>query len=160
MSYTLDQGLFALAAFGVIIIANNEYCIRHVKMFLAGKDFFEAALGVLIMSGFVCLAGVLINIIINSDIPFVQTLGVFFSLLVVIALPQCKVLCDVVSIFTRGKLSKWEPQICGLVCGYWVGSFAEFAFSLNPIFQAMVVSVTLLPVILIHISHILGEEPE
>lgn len=149
MAYSLIDGLTALGAYGIIILANNSLC-DLVKNRLSQPDD-ETVFGVFIyllpVVGVSYLAGSLGYIIVNSEVIMMANLKLHISLALIltIAVAQFKLFWDINSYFIKDK--KLNKRFTPYVCGFWGAVFGGFLLSLDIIRATLMLSIQFLPLI-------------
>jgi hypothetical protein len=150
MMYSLIEGLTALGAYGIIIIANNGLYDFIKNTFLSGNgevDPFSVSAYLLPVLGIAYLAGFLGYIILNSEVILIGNVEIYvsFALVCTIAITHFKLFININSTFIS------EKKLCKLftifVCSLWAVVFSYFMCSPDAIKANVMVSILFLPFI-------------
>ena len=150
MVYSLIEGLTALGAYGIIMIANNSLYDFTRNIFLSENektDVLTVFVYFLPVLGIAYLAGFLGYIIINSEVVIVENLKLYVSLALVltIAITHFKLFWDINSSFIREK--EINKRFTPFVCAFWAGVFSYFMTSPDVIRATIMLSIQFLPLI-------------
>ena len=157
-SFTLIEGLAALGAFGVMIIANNSLC-RFIKgTFISEKDidilgiafYLWPLLGISYMTGF------LGYVIINSEIIFLRNVDIFIAICLVLTIAVAHF--DLFSLINSHFIvdDKVRMHFNGIICAYWGGILLAFMVSPNLTKAIAMIFILLLPLISRHVTSLLN----
>ena len=170
MTYSLVEGLAAISAYGILLIANNfwsEYIRKSLKSAIEStKDLtikgrravmiphiFSTVFNLIPVLSIAYLAGFLGYIATNSEVIIIENYSIFITICLVltIALPHFRVFRDIILLGRFGYLHHYSDMqsnyITFFVCCYWFGLFANFMLSPNIICANGMLFILLLPVI-------------
>jgi len=142
MEYTLIEGVSALGAFGILIIANNSLCKLLGKLLKFNTKSEKSIIGDALIwwlpiVGITYLSGFLGHIVSNSDMIFelkikwLVILGLIFPLLI----PHFEVFGYIINSYfqsSQGKLKNRKylkyfiDMLIGAACGGWAGLLSKF----------------------------------
>lgn len=131
MAYSILEGLSALAAFGILIVANTNLCTYVKKHLNAPSSLYviSAFIFTLPLNGIVYLSGFLGSVAVNSELISMKNTAYFIlmSLLFTIVLPHIEI---IYMITNRFPIKKHARHITGIASGIW--SLIFFRFADNP----------------------------
>lgn len=150
MMFSLIEGLTALGAYGIIIIANNGLYDFIKNTFLSGNGEVKAysvSFNLLLVLGIAYLAGFLGYIILNSEVILIGNVEFYVSLALIftIAITHFRLFIDINSTFISEK--KLCERFTPFVCALWAGVFSYFMSSPDVIKATVMVSIQFLPFI-------------
>ncbi|RZB29425.1 MAG: hypothetical protein AEth_01153 [Candidatus Argoarchaeum ethanivorans] len=150
MMFSLIEGLTALGAYGIIIIANNGLYDFIKNTFLSENgevNEFSVFVNFLPVLGIAYLAGFLGYIILNSKVILIENLGAFVALALIftIAITHFELFADINSTFIREK--KLCKRFTAVVCCLWGVVFLCFMSSPDVIKATAMVFIQFLPFI-------------
>ena len=147
MTYLLSEGLTALGAYGILIIANNNI-YDYMKETGLNKDKTASTAYLLFpVLGIAYLAGSIGHIIMNSEVILFKNIGFFieFSLIITIIIIHFKLFNDIIS--NHIKKEKSYNLFAGVVSALWTYMFFSFMNSPDEIKATVMTLILLLPLI-------------
>ena len=154
MTYSLIEGLTAVSAYGVILIANTMLIEHIIKILLTENedaDSFAVYIYLIPLLGIAYLAGFLGHIILNSEFVIIENLKLFISLALAltIAVTHFKLFSNINSSFIQEKSHK--NQFTSIVCALWGAAYCLFMISPDLISATVLFPIIFLPLISKHI---------
>ncbi len=147
--YSLTDGLTALGAYGIIVVANNIWYESFKNILYEDNDtpIFNAHLFLLPVLGIAYITGFLVYIILNSEIILVSNLKLFISLglVLTIAITQFRLIWNISSYFIKDK--ELHKRFTPYVCGYWGAIFFAFSYSPDVIKAVLMLLIQSLPIV-------------
>lgn len=147
MVYSLIEGLTALGAFGILIIANNDI-YNYIKKTELNRDKKITAMYLLFpILGVAYLTGFLGHIIINSEVILVKGIELFIliALILIITITHFRLFDDLISNYSEGAI---RSKFSGLVSAIWGGLLISFMVSPNQKNAVLLFLILLLPIML------------
>ena len=147
MAYSLIEGLTALGAFGILIIANNDI-YNYIKKTELNRDKNVTAMYLLLpILGIAYLTGFLGHIIINSEVILVKGIEFFIliALILIITITHFRLFDDLISNYSEGTV---RSKVSGLVSAIWGGLLISFMMSPNQKNAVLLFLILLLPIML------------
>ncbi len=154
MMYSLIEGLTALGAYGIVIIANTNLC-NFTKNILPLENEEADALSVsfrlLIVLGITYLAGLLGYIIINSEVLIVANLKLFIliGLIFTIIVTHFELFWKINYSFIKEKNT--NKRFTPIVCAFWSMVYSCFMTSPEVISATTMLPILFLPYIAKHL---------
>lgn len=147
MVFSLIEGLTALAAFGILIIVNNNI-YDYIKRTELNKDKNITAMYLFFpILGIAYLTGFLGYIIINSEFILVKNIDLFIlvALILTITITHFRLFNDLISNYYEGTI---RLNLLGIVSGIWGGLLISFMQSPTDKKAVLFFFIFLLPIML------------
>lgn len=151
--YSLTDGLTALGAYGITIIANNilydsikiKLSVDNSLSVVAAYVYFIPVLGIAYVAGF------LGYIILNSEFIIVGNLKFFitFGLVITIVITHIRLISDINSYFIKEK--GLTNRFTAYVCSFWGGIFTSFMLSPDITEANLMLLIQFLPIVSKHV---------